>query len=88
MEKNPTNTAMSPAIVSAHAQRVALSIYVILKHYFVSNHDSHDVLLPVMMMAIFSISEVLSMCYNSDFNLSRDESSCNEGKEVHTYRKP
>ena len=28
------------------------------------------------------------MCYNSDFILSEDESSCDEGTEVHAYSGP
>ena len=28
------------------------------------------------------------MCYDSDFSLSEDESSCDEGEEVHAYRCP
>ena len=41
-----------------------------------------------MIKARFNVSEVLSMCYNSDFGLSEDESSCDEGEEVHAYRGP
>ena len=26
------------------------------------------------------------MCYNSDFGLSKDEFSCDEGEEIHAYR--
>ena len=36
-----------------------------------------------MLEARFSVSEVLLMCYNTDFGLSEDESSCDEGEEVH-----
>ena len=31
---------------------------------------------------------LLLMCYNSDFCLSEDESSCEKGDEVHAYRGP
>ena len=28
------------------------------------------------------------MCYNTDFSLSEDESSCDEGEDIHAYRGP
>ena len=31
------------------------------------------------------MSKMLSVCYNSDFDLSEDESSCDDGEEVHAY---
>ena len=71
---------MNTAIVPAHAQRVALSLHIILKLDYVGSQGSSDVKLQVMMVARFSVSEVLSMWYNSDLDLSEDESSCNEGE--------
>ena len=65
-----------------------LAIYLIFKLYLLGNHGSHDIELLVMMAARFSASEVLSMCYYSDFGLSEDESSCDEGDEVHVCRGP
>ena len=44
-----------------HAQRVALSMYVILKLYYVGNQDSCDVKLQVTIAIRFSVSEVLSI---------------------------
>ena len=64
--------------------RDLLSIYVILKLYYVDNQCSSDVKLQVTMAARFSVSEMLSMCYNSDFGLSVDESSCDEGGGMST----
>ena len=40
------------------------------------------------MAARFTVSEVLSMYYNSDFGLSEDESSCDDGEEVDAYQGP
>ena len=65
-----------------HAQTVALSIYVILKPYY----DGRDVKLQITIVAMFSVSVVLSICYNSDFGLSEDGSSCDKGEEVHAYQ--
>ena len=31
------------------------------------------------------MSDILSMCYNSDLGLSENESICDDGEEVHTY---
>ena len=36
-----------------------------------------------MVSQIFTIANVLEMCYNSDFDLSDDESSCDREEEVH-----
>ena len=79
---------MSTSIVAALDQRVALSIYVILKLLYVGNQGSHDIKLQVTKATMFSVSVVMSVCYNSNFGLSEDESSCDEGEEVHAYRKP
>ena len=40
------------------------------------------------MAAMLNVSKVLSMCCNSDFSHSEDESSCDEGEEAHAYRGP
>ena len=40
------------------------------------------------MVSSFSVNEVMSFCYKCDFDFSEDESSCDEGEEVHTYRGP
>ena len=31
------------------------------------------------------MSDILSMCYNSDFDLSEKESICDDGEDVHAY---
>ena len=59
-----------------------------LKLYYVGNQDSFDIKVQIMKAAMFGVSEVLSMCYNSYFNLSEDESSCDEGEGVHACRGP
>ena len=56
---------------AAHAHRVALSTYVILKLYYVGNHCGRDVKLQVTMATMFIVSEVLSMYYNSNFASQR-----------------
>ena len=33
----------------------------------------------------FTVSDALSMCYNSDFGLSENKSICDDGEEVHVY---
>ena len=33
----------------------------------------------------FTVSDILSMCYNSDFGLSENESICYDGDDVHAY---
>ena len=33
----------------------------------------------------FTVSDILSMCYNSDFGLSENESICDDGEDVHAY---
>ena len=50
------------------------------------NQGSHDVKLQVAMAATFSVSKVLSICYNCVFGLSEDESICDKGEEAHAYR--
>ena len=58
---------------------------------YIRNIETHYVVtrvIQVTMAAMFSVSEVLSMCYNSDFGFSEYESSCDEGEEVHAYRGP
>ena len=53
----------------------------------VGNQGSRDMTLQVTKVTRFSVSEVLSMCYNNgDFSLSEDESSCDKGKGVYAYR--
>ncbi len=42
----------------------------------------------LVMVARFSVSEVLSIYYNNDFSLTEDESCCNKGEEVHAYWGP
>ena len=69
-------------------QSVALSIHVILKLYHVGNQGSCDFKLQVTMTTFFSVKAVLSICYNSNFGLSEDESSCDKGEEVHAYLRP
>ena len=66
---------MNLAIVPSHLQRVALSIYVILKLCYLGNQGSCVVKLQVTLVARFSVNEVLLMCYDSDLGLSEDESS-------------
>ena len=66
---------MSTAIIPAHAPRVALSIYVILKINYVGNQGSRDIKLQVMMVAKRNVNKMLSVCYSSDFGLSEDESA-------------
>ena len=70
---------MSTSIIPLHAQTVAL--YEILKISYVVNTVC-DVKLQVTMAAKFNVSEVLSMCYNSVFGLSEDESSYDEGEKA------
>ena len=50
--------------------------------YYICNQGSHDVKLQGMMVATFSVSEELLMCYSSGFGLSEDESSCKGGEEI------
>ena len=33
----------------------------------------------------FTVSDILSMCYNGDFGLSENESICDDGEDVHAY---
>ena len=33
----------------------------------------------------FTVSDILSMCYNSDFGFSENESICDDGEDVHAY---
>ena len=33
----------------------------------------------------FTMSDILSMCYNSDFCLSENESICDDGEDVNAY---
>ena len=33
----------------------------------------------------FTVSDILSKCYNSDFGLSENESICDDGEDVHAY---
>ena len=37
---------------------------------------------------MFSVSEVLSVYFNSHLGFSEDESSCGEGEEAHVYQGP
>ena len=37
------------------------------------------------MDSMSTVSDILSMCYNSDFGLSENESICDDGEEVHAY---
>ena len=50
-------------MLAAHTQKVAPSMCLVLKLYYVGNHGNHDVKnSPVTMAAIFSVPAVLSMC--------------------------
>ena len=33
----------------------------------------------------FTVSDILSMCYNNGFCLSENESICDDGEDVHAY---
>ena len=61
-KKKPTITVTSTAIVPTRASNIEALLYV-------SNYGSRDIKLQVTMAAMFSVSEVLSMCCNSDFSL-------------------
>ena len=74
---------MSMAVVAAHAQRVALYIYVILKLYYIGNLGSRDVKLQVMMGVVVLCERGAVCAIVVNFNLSKDESSSNEGEEIH-----
>ena len=50
---------------------------------YAGNQGSCDVKFQVTMVAMFSASEVLPMCYNSDLGLSEDEYSRHEGDKVY-----
>ena len=54
----------------------------------VTREGIHDVKHQITMAAMFSVSEVLSMCKTSYFGISEDESNCDEGEEVHSCRSP
>ena len=71
------------AIIPAHEQTVAPSIYGVLKSYYGGNQGRRE----VMMAAMFSVSEVVSMCYSSDLSLLVDGSSCDKGKEGHAFQR-
>ena len=40
------------------------------------------------MVAMFNVRKLLSMCYNSDFRLSKNEPSCDKSEVVYAYQGP
>ena len=56
---------------------------------YVGNHGKRgvypDLTVHVMVSQKFPVDYLLGMCYDSDFGLEEDESSCDEDEEVHAY---
>ena len=51
--------------------------------YYVGNQGCLAGKVQITMAAKFNVSEMLSLCCNSNFGLSEDDSSYDEGEEVH-----
>ena len=44
-----------------------------------------DLTIHIMATRKFTVYDVLGMCYDSDFTLSENKSSCNEGGKVYAF---